>query len=467
MPVVRRSVDEIGFDEVRRQLKIPVKFPAEVEEEARAAISDVVLPDHDATATPFVTLDPPGSMDLDQALHIQTTDGGWVVSYAIADVAAFVRPGGLIDQECWRRGATVYSPDLRTPLHPTELSEGGASLLPGQVRPAVLWEIALDADGAVVHHSVRRARVRSVAQLDYPSVQKDFDSGLAHPSLAALGEVGIRRIALGVARQAIELDLPDQDVFRADDGSWTVRMREQLPCERWNAQISLLTGMVAGSMMLEAKVGILRTLPPPPASAVKLLRRTAELLGVSWPDGASPAKVIDSVDRVDPKDVAFLEQAAHLLRGAGYAPFEGEVPEQPAHAGVGAVYAHATAPLRRLVDRYVSEVCLSIGSGVPVPKWVRAALPGLPQVMSGASARDSRVEHAVVDTVEAILLAKRMDETFPAVVIDSGKDAATVVLDDPAVRAKCDGVGMGLGDRVQVKVLVADPDQHLVKFALA
>ena len=93
-------------------------------------------PAYDVTELPFLTIDPPGSMDLDQAMHLERRGAGFRVRYAIADVAAFVRPGGAIDAEAHRRVETLYSPDTRTPLHPPVLSEGAASLLPGQVRPA-------------------------------------------------------------------------------------------------------------------------------------------------------------------------------------------------------------------------------------------------------------------------------------------------------------------------------------------
>ena len=89
----------------------------------------------------FVTVDPPGSRDLDQAMHLSRRNSGYRVRYAIADVASFVRPGGAIDQEAIRRVETLYSPDTRTPLHPPVLSEGAASLLPGQTRPALIWTI--------------------------------------------------------------------------------------------------------------------------------------------------------------------------------------------------------------------------------------------------------------------------------------------------------------------------------------
>jgi exoribonuclease R len=148
-----------GFSQIRTELKLPEGFPADVSAEAEAAARTPDLPDEDVTDLPFLTIDPPGSTDLDQAMHLERLGRGYRVRYAIADVAAFVRPGRAIDLEAHRRGETLYSPDTRVPLHPPVLSEGATSLLPGQVRPSVLWTIDLDADGEQVAVDVRRARV--------------------------------------------------------------------------------------------------------------------------------------------------------------------------------------------------------------------------------------------------------------------------------------------------------------------
>ena len=175
---------EPGFDAVRRELEIPDAFPDEVLGEAasaaaRAAPADPALGGRartDLRDVAFVTLDPPGSRDLDQAFELERrAGGGWRVRYAIADVAAFVVPGGAVDTESWARGMTLYAPDVRVPLHPVALSEGAASLLPDEQRPACVWTIDLDAEGEQVAVDLCRAWVRSRAQLDYPAVQRADD----------------------------------------------------------------------------------------------------------------------------------------------------------------------------------------------------------------------------------------------------------------------------------------------------
>ena len=114
---------EAAFNELRRQLKVSLQVPAEVLVEAEAAAHAPRLPEKDETDIPFVTLDPASSMDLDQAFHIERDGDGYRVRYAIADVAAFVEPGGPMDVEAHERGETLYAPDQNVRLYPPVLSE--------------------------------------------------------------------------------------------------------------------------------------------------------------------------------------------------------------------------------------------------------------------------------------------------------------------------------------------------------
>jgi exoribonuclease R len=452
------------FASIRAEFEAPDEFPPDVLAEAERVAGQPHLPELDATDVPLVTLDPPGSRDLDQAVHLAPRGNGYRVSYAIADVGSFVLLGSVLDREARRRGQTLYSPDRRTPLHPPVLSEGAASLLPDQLRPAVLWTIDLDADGEPVRVDLRRARVRSRAQLDYPAVQAQADAGTLPEPLALLPVIGALLQSRAAERGAIELGTPDQQVEAAPDGSWTLVLRGDLPVEGWNAQISLLTGRCAAGLMLDGGVGVLRTLPPARPEDVARLRLLAPALGVDWPADAAPGAVIASLDPSRPGHAAFLEEAVTLLRGAGYTPFDGTPPAQPGHAGVGAPYSHVTAPLRRLIDRFGTEVCLALAAGAEPAPELRAALPDLPAPMTASDRRTHEVERAVVDATEAWLLRNRVGETFSAVVVDAEDGRGTVVLDDLAIRGRCTGAGMQPGTRVTVRLEEADVAARTVRF---
>jgi exoribonuclease R len=143
-------------------------------------------------------------------------------------------------------------------------------------------------------------------------------------------------------------------------------------------------------------------------------------------------------------------------------------PADTGHGGVGAPYAHVTAPLRRLADRYATEACLALHDGRPVPDWARASLPRLPKAMGDTDRVASAAGRGAVALAEAVLLEDRVGERFDVGVLDVDggerkKPGGTVALDDPAVRARCLGL-LPLGERIEVMLTMADPKSRNVQF---
>ena len=439
---------------LRTDLELPGDFsPEALTEAAETAPS---APDLDLRELPFSTLDPLGSKDLDQAFHLAESRRGFTVRYAIADVPGFVRPGGALDAEARLRGQTIYLPDGSIPLHPRSLSEGRASLLPDQERPAYVWTIELDADGAQVSARVERALIRSREQRDYAGAQRAVDAGRADAQLELLRRIGILRLAQERARGGASLPMPEEEVVKDPADGYRIERRSVLPVEEWNAQISLLTGMAAAELMLDGGVGILRTMPKPEETAIASFRAQVAALGHPWPAGVGYGEFLHAVDGTTPEAVPLLQAAAALFRGADYTPFDGALPPEPAQAAIAAPYAHVTAPLRRLVDRWGLSVCAALSAGTAVPEAIRASLPELPELMRASGQRASRAESAALDRVEAALLASRTGEDLDALVIDAGPTKARLLLDDPPVVASAGITGARPGSRVVVRVVSAD-----------
>ncbi|MCC6495425.1 MAG: RNB domain-containing ribonuclease [Propionibacteriaceae bacterium] len=451
-PVLRE-----GLRRLRAGLGVPGDFPAAVLAEAEERAAGPVLPSRDCTDIEFVTIDPEGSRDLDQAFHLSRVGQGYLLRYAIADVAAFVRPGGELDAEANRRGETLYAPTRRIPLHPAVLSEGAASLLPDQTRPALIWELSLDSAGQTTAARVERGLVRSRARLSYTGAQADLDAGRGGEQLELLRTIGRLRQEIEVQRGGVSLSVPEQEVV-ATDSHWELVYRAPLPIEDWNAQLSLATGMAAAGLMLAAGVGILRTLPPARDNSLAKLRRTAAALGIRWPQAMAYPEFVRSLSASVPAHAAMLNSCTLLFRGAGYQAFNGEAPEQPLHAAIAAPYAHTTAPLRRLVDRYTGETCVAISAGLPVPEWVATALPQLPAVMAESSRRAKKYERGTIDLVEAMVLAPRLGQTFTGTVleVDTEDDYGVLQLPDPAVEAKVKGGDLVLGEQIPATLVAAD-----------
>jgi len=520
----RPSVAEIirdAFEHLRGEMKVPAQFPPQVLAEAesvaqhlRSAPITQIFPNHvrETLEIPFLTIDPEGSMDLDQAVHISQLDQGFRVHYAIADVASAVRSGGEIDAEAHARGMTLYAPDTRTPLHPPSLSEDLASLLPNADRAAAVWTIDLDSAGHITSITVVRGLVRSRARLSYVQAQALIESRLPEhaprPAEDDAGGVGIvenqgvsqvdaaalaatlsdeclttiRLLAsVGPLRERVErdrggvsLNVPEQEVHMDGEGDFSLEFRTVLPVENWNAQISLLTGIAAAQLMLRGKVGLLRTLPPADPRDLTRLRRTAKALGIHWPQEMGYGEFLDTLDSRNPRHSAFQHEATTLFRGADYlaftpenAPSEGE----GKHNAIGAHYAHVTAPLRRLGDRYTTEICLALAAHQPVPDWVLTELPALPKTLAEAGRRSSAYSRATIDIVEAALLADNVGDEFTGAIVErEDKDGrrGDVMIATPAVHAQVRSqVELPLGEVVTVTLTEADIDKRRIRFSYA
>ncbi|WP_180304042.1 RNB domain-containing ribonuclease [Streptomyces sp. JV178] len=454
-----------GLVELRTELKVPLAFPKRVLKAADRAAAEPILPDKDARHLPLFTIDPPTSKDLDQAMHLERRPGGgYRVYYAIADVAAFVRPGSPLDVEAHDRIETLYFPDLKVPLHPPVLSEGAASLLPNQDCPALLWRHDLDAHGNLTDSTVSRAMVCSQARLDYATAQQYLDKGTAGESLALLREIGRLREAVEVARGGISVNLPDQEVT-VKDGSFRLGYTATLPVEGWNEQISLMTGMSAARIMLDTGTGILRTQKEQAdQNVVKRLHDIAKALGIVWRPGTSYATLVRSLDPDRQTHMAFLSEATSTMLKAEYTVFrDNRKPAHTTHAAIAAPYTHCTAPLRRLVDRYTGELCVAACADKAPPNWVLDALHCIPCDM--ARGKSGLADRQTVDLAEAAVLMHRVGEVFDAAVIDTDAEwgrprEGKVFLADPAVLARVEstnGLDLQLGSSVRATLKRANP----------
>ncbi|KRC58435.1 ribonuclease II [Agromyces sp. Root81] len=463
---VAQSELAVALARLRAELDLPEAFAPEVLAEAEAVRADD--PGADLRELAFITIDPAGSTDLDQALHIARRATGFLVHYAIADVPGWVIPDGAVDREARRRGQTLYAADGRVPLHPVVLSEDRASLLPGVDRTAFVWAFELDERGTVTRTRLTRATMRSREQLTYEQAQARIDGGDGDSPLALLREVGLLRIEVERARGGASLNSPDEEIVRTSGGGYSLERRHPLPVEEWNAQLSLMTGMAAAQLMLEARVGVLRTMPKPSEERIAAFRAQTHALGRPWPEPISYGEYLRGLDRDDPAALAVMQAASGLFRGAGYLALDGTVPPDPVQSALAAPYAHVTAPLRRLVDRWGLVVCEALCAGREVPEWARSSLRELPSLMGASAQRASRLDAESIARVEAALLSARVGERFIATVLEVRGERAVLQLADPAVTATCPTPdGVRAGTELEVELLAADIATGTIEFRAA
>lgn len=450
-----------GLAAIRAQFQVPDSFPPQVLAAAESAAQSSPSEHADRTAMPFVTLDPASSTDLDQAFSIETAGADIILHYAIADVAWFVADGDALDNEAWQRGTTTYLPGGKAGLYPPVLSERAASLLPDGPRPAVVFTVRVGPDGAVKLDGAVRAIIQSRAKLAYDAVQ---DSDLP----AGFSELYRRIAAAEERRGAARVDPPEQEVS-ADglnpDGSphFTLSLRPQLASERHNAALSLATNMAVADALLAAETGLFRVMAAPDARAQARLRYTARAFKLDWAEEAPLDAFERSLDPANPRHAAFMLAVRRAGQGASYVAWH---PGQlPWHAAMAATYAHATAPLRRLADRYVVRAALAVANGQPVPAAVSEAFARLPATMAKASARDSQIERAAIELAEAAILAGREGEIFRAVITDLSEQGARIQLCDLPIVARTTAHGVMPGAEIGVRLDAADPVRRLVTFS--
>jgi exoribonuclease R len=447
-----------GLAAIREQFQLPGDFPPKVEEAASAAAAKPASGHVDRTALPFVTLDPTSSTDLDQAFSIERSGADLILHYAIADVGWFVADSSPIDAEAWTRGETIYMPDERISLYPPRLSEGAGSLLPDGDRPAVLFSVRVSTDGGTSLDGVERAIVRSRAKLGYATVRpSDLPDGFADLS---------RRIEEAErVRGASRVDPPQQQVVEKPGGGFELAFRPVSPSERANAAMSLAANLAIADALYRHKTGLFRVMPGPNDRAVRRLRQSARAFGIDWPASMSLEQRQRDLDPNDPRQAAFMLAIRRSGERASYAPYRAG--ERPWHSAMCATYVHATAPLRRLADRYVNEAALAVAEGRPVPDWLSAAFERLPKVMNRADARASQVDSAVLELAEAVVLAGRAGDLFQGTVTDIDERGARIQIADPAVITRVGVNGLEPGESVRLRLQEVDPARRLARFKLA
>ena len=444
-----------GLAGIRAQFKLPEGFPNDVLAAAEAAAKRLPSDHADWTDRSFVTLDPASSTDLDQAFAIEPAGRDLLLHYAIADVAWFVDDDGPIDVEAWKRGVTTYLPGGKVSLYPPVLGERAASLLPDGPRPAIVLTVRIAADGDVKLDAATRAVIRSRAKLAYSAVgENDLPIGFA--------DLAGRIQAAEDRRGAARVDPPEQEVERDEAGRFALRFRPYSPAETRNAALSLAANLAVADALLAAETGLFRVMAAPDAFAEERLRRTARAFRLQWPEDMPLSQFERRLDPERPSEAAFMLAVRRAGQGASYAPYEsGTIPW---HAAMAATYAHATAPLRRLADRYVLRAVLAVANGKPVPEKVAAAFTRLPETMRKAEGRAEQVERAVIDLAETALLAGQEGAVFPAIVTDIGETGARIQLRDLPVVARTTAHGVVPGAKIGVRLTAADPIRRALAF---
>jgi ribonuclease R len=408
---------------------IPHVFsPATLKESEDARPVRLAAPREDWRELPLVTIDPPDAKDHDDAVHAvldadPENSGGFVVTVAIADVAAYVQPGMAMDREALERGNSVYFPDRVVPMLPERISNDLCSLRAQEDRPALAVRMVLGADGRKRSHKFHRIMMRSAAKLSYEQAQAAIDGradetteplvdSVLKPLYAAHSVVKIER----ERRNPLDLDLPERKLVLDSEGRLKdVRWPERLDAHRLIEEFMILANVAAAESLEAAHSPLLyRAHDAPGDEKLNDLIEFLRTIGVKLAKGerVRPSHFNGVLSHVRGQAVEALVNEV-VLRAQAQAEYSHE---NYGHFGLNLRrYAHFTSPIRRYADLIVHRAlirALNLGPG-GLNDMGAGELAQIAEHISGAERRAMAAERETVDRVVAAHLADRVGAIFP------------------------------------------------------
>jgi ribonuclease R len=483
---------------------IPDTFPQAALDEAEAAKEPDLKRREDLRHLPLVTIDPSDARDHDDAVWAEADPnpanrGGWVVIVAIADVAAYVRPGSALDNEARKRGNSVYFPDRVVPMLPERISNQHCSLTEGDARSCLAVRMVFDKDGVSQSHRFFRALMRSAASLTYEQAQAAIDGRLDEVTgplletvLRPLWGAYASLVLARTERGPLDLDLPERKILLDEQG----RVRGVASPPRLDAhrliEEFMISANVAAAETLEAKRSplIYRVHDSPSKEKLAALGEFLNTIGIKLPKAGTlkPAQFnrILAETRATPTAELVGEVILRSQAQAEYAP------GNFGHFGLNLRrYAHFTSPIRRYADLIVHRALVrALGMGNDgLTDTEMAELEQIAQAISDTERRAMAAERETADRLIAAYLADRIGARFPARVsglvrtglfvrlVETGADGfvpASSIGHEyfyhdevrQALVGEDTGLAYRLGDPVEVKLVEAIPSAGALRFEM-
>ncbi len=483
---------------------IPNAFHADTMREAESAREATMEGREDWRDLALVTIDPADAKDHDDAVHAEpdrdpNNEGGYIITVAIADVGAYVRPGRPLDREALLRGNSVYFPDRVVPMLPERISNDLCSLKALVDRPAMAVRMVIDKFGRKKRHKFHRIMMRSAAKLAYPQAQAAIDGhcdevtapileSVLKPLWAAYDLLKIER----EHRSPLDLDLPERKILLKADGTVDrVIVPPRLDAHKLIEEYMILANVAAAETLEEHRQQLIYRAHDEPS--VEKLNNLAEFLatiGIKMTKGEvmRPQAFNGILARVRGTE---HEQVVNqvVLRSQAQAEYTNE---NYGHFGLHLRrYAHFTSPIRRYADLIVHRALIRALHLGPdgLPDMERDALAEIAASISAAERRAMAAERETVDRLIATHLSDQIGATFEGRIAgvtraglfvkltDTGADgfvpAATLGMDyyryDEAMHALIGnrtGETHRLGDTVEVKLVEAAPFAGALRFEL-
>ena len=403
---------------------IPNRFPQQALDGADAAKAAPLEKREDLRDKPLITIDGADARDFDDAVFAEPdpeNDGGWHLIVAIADVSWYVRPDGALDVEAYKRGNSVYLPDLVVPMLPEALSNGWCSLVPNEERPCIAAHMWIDGDGNLKRHKFVRGLMKSAARTTYEQIQEASEGRpnkitrpLMNDVIPPLYGAYESLIKSRAARGVLELDLPEKKIEVDKDGNVTgVAVRPRFDSHKLIEEFMVLANVAAAETLEKMKKPCMYRIHGEP-SREKLLSLKDFLDSVSIPFSLGQV--------IRPNHFNMILKRAHgtpndhlinqvVLRSQSQAEYS---PANIGHFGLALKkYCHFTSPIRRYSDLLVHRALVSgLGAGAGGLEEDHKDYSEMGEHLSDTERRASGAERDAVDRFSALYLSERIGSLF-------------------------------------------------------
>ncbi|MFN3229364.1 MAG: ribonuclease R [Asticcacaulis sp.] len=410
---------------------LPTGFSGAVEEEALSAQLPTLKGREDLRDLPLITIDPVDARDHDDAVYAHPDEdpanpGGWVVWVAIADVAAYVRPGSALDREARDKGNSTYFPDRVEPMLPHTLSSGLCSLMEGEPRACLAVRMVFTANGQKKSHKFVRGLMRSAAKLSYEQAQAAIDGQpddkagpLLEPILRPLWAAHACLLKGRNSRAPLSIESAERKIVLDDDGKIvSITPRASLEAHKLIEEM-MIQANVSAAETLEQKRSplIFRVHEAPSQEKLFALADFLSTLSLPWNKGEAPRtqrfnRLLDE-SRGGPHAEIINEVVLRTQMQAHYTP------ENCGHFGLNLDrYAHFTSPIRRYADLIVHRALIralgltSEGPNDGLTNEEMASLASIAEHITGTERRSMAAERDATERYIAAYLEDRLGATF-------------------------------------------------------
>jgi ribonuclease R len=484
---------------VQYKHSLPLRFRKDVEADAAVLeLKPLAEGRLDLRDTKHVTIDGEFAKDFDDAVYVEKTGSGFTLYVSIADVSHYIQLDSRLDKEAYERGTSVYFPGTVIPMLPKEVSNIICSLNPNEDRLTLTVKLRYNSQGELIDKSFHKSIIRSAMRLTYTQVEdalirkdKEVRRGLKGllrdlEHMAALAKL---LAAKREQRESLDFDLPEPEVILDFEGDLKdILKAEKLFSHRLIEEFMIATNEAVAEFLSGKNIPTMyRIHEPPEKEKLHDFERLLQTLSIDYrKKGKWELPLQEILHKVKGTEYEFLVNRV-LLRSMKQAKYS---PVNKGHYGLSSdAYLHFTSPIRRYPDLVCHRILKNALRNGNVG-YSDAALEQMATHLSGRERTAMEAEREIDDRVKVLYMKDRIGEVYegiishitsygffvePFEVFVEGIVLLSELYDDYYLFQEEKFRLLGrrtrksyrIGDKVRVKVVMANVEKNQLHFTLA